>query len=89
MVRFKNGVIPNNYQDITIDTLECVSQAEHASKVSELLGDNYVAGRMQYKVRKIDIETLKEAGLIEIKRDALKIYKSYKSLNKKVNRWKE
>lgn len=80
IVRFKNGIIPNNYQDITIDILECVPQSEHASKVSALLGDNYVAGRMWYKARKIDIETLKGAGLIEIKRDALRIYKS---LNKK------
>ena len=68
-VRFKDAM-PESYTDITIDMLECVSDADHAKAITENLSDSYVIGRFQYKKWGIDSQLIPQQ-LIDLKRNEL------------------
>lgn len=77
-VRFK-GDIPDKYEDITIDMLECVSNKEHAQLISKDMPDNYVIGRLQYKSKGIDKEDIPDS-LIQLKRNELLLKRQLNNL---------
>lgn len=68
-VRFK-GDMPESWEDITIDMLECVNNADHAKAISVNLTDSYVVGRFQYKKWGIDSKLIPQQ-LIDLKRNEL------------------
>ncbi len=83
VIRFKNGIIPDDPLSITTDILECVTNGEHAQKVTQLMSDRYLAGRFHYKVRGIDLAALKASGLLDAKRQQIEISRKIHSFNNK------